>query len=241
MAKTNFENLKSTLKAHPEAQPIISHRRGATSNDAAPESFTHQPALDRHRRKCQICHHPSRREIETDFLHWRSSAEIAKEFGIADHSAICRHARATGLRDERQRRIAYALHPILEQGEDISFKTTANAIVSAVRTYAQINDEGRRLRTKPVTNIYITNESAPGAAFASPDLQSNVQYVPSLKGLSKLVSKSVFSDAAQDEVSRHSTPARDSAGVDVSRHSPLATRHCLSNRPIQELEDDSTH
>lgn len=219
MAKTNFENLKSILKAHPEARPIITHRRGDTS-DAADESFTHQPALDRHRRKCQICHHPYRREIESDFLRWRSSAEIAKEFGIADHSAICRHARATGLRDERQRRIAYALHPILEQAEDIFVKTTASTIVSAVRTYAQINDEGRRLRSKPVTNIYITNESAPGAAFANPDLQSDLQWVPGLKGVSRMLSN---------------------GGTKKFLAAVAPARRGGANRPIQELEDDSTH
>lgn len=213
MPATAFENLKSLLKAHPEARPIPNRRRNADQSPETTDSFAHQPAIDRHRRKCQICHHPYRREIEADFLRWRSSSEIAKEFGIADHSAICRHARATGLRDQRQRTVAYALHPILEQAEDVFLKTTASAIISAVRTYSQINDEGRRLRTKPVTNVYITNESGAEPLSSIPDLQ----FVPGLK-----------------EVARHSPAAPPSGGS-------LATRHRISNRPIPELEDDSTH
>ena len=156
MAKTNFENLKSLLKAYPEARPTT-----PTKPAAALDSLTPPPALDRHRRKCKICRHPDRIDIERDFLRWRSLREIASSFGIADPTSIWRHACATGLRYQRQRRIAYALHPILEQAEDTFLKPTPSAIISAVRTYSQINDEGRRLRSKPVTKIYYVNEPAP--------------------------------------------------------------------------------
>lgn len=160
MANTDFENLKRLLKAHPDAQPVIRPNRPA-SNHGDPESPANQPTLDRHRRKCQICRHPHRQEIENDFLRWRSTREIAESFGIADHSAICRHARAIGLTQQRECRVAYALHPILEQSEDFFLKLTPNAIVSAVRTYSQINDHGRRLRSKPVTNVYYVAQDDP--------------------------------------------------------------------------------
>ena len=255
MPATAFENLKSLLKVHPEIRPITRPNRTKTKSREATDSLTRPPAADRHRRKCQICHHPYRREIEADFLRWRSSAEIARDFGIADHSAICRHARATGLRDQRQRTVAYALHPILEQAEDIFLKTTASTIVSAVRTYAQINDEGRRLRSKPVTNIYITNESAPGTV---PPNLDDLQFVPGLKQVSRWVSQPRVSGSRAVDVSRRSpvpseveeppacpdrrvTRRISGSAVDVSRHSSPATSHCLSNRPIPELEDDSTH
>jgi hypothetical protein len=155
MARTQFETLANFLKAHPGTRPANTHRRGANANSDHKPS----PDLDRHRRKCKICRHPDRREIERDFLRWRSSADIAKDFGIVDHSSICRHARATGLRAQRQRNIAYALHPILEQSEDIFVKATPSNVISAVRTYSQINDEGRKLRSKPVTKIYYVNGS----------------------------------------------------------------------------------
>lgn len=157
MTKTNFENAKSFLKANPDAQPIARQQREISDS-------IHQPAPDRHRRKCQICHHPYRREIEADFLRWRSLREIASSFGLADQTSVWRHACATGLRDERQRRVAYALHPILEQSEDIFLKATPSTIISAVRTYSQINDEGRRLRSKPIERVYYVEQSRPADA-----------------------------------------------------------------------------
>lgn len=214
MAKTNFEGAKNFLKSHPDARPITRRQRDVTD-------FTHQPALDRHSRKCQVCHHPYRREIEADYLRWRSLREIASSFGLADQTSVWRHACATGLRDDRQRRIAYALHPLLEQSEDTFIKATPSAIISAVRTYSQINDEGRRRRTKPVTHIYVTNEAR--ADLSDLGLQSELHWVPGLK-----------------EVARHSLAAPPSGGPPISRHSTPARRGG-SNRNIQELEDDSTH
>jgi hypothetical protein len=159
MTKTDFENLKRLLKAHPEVQPIARPHRAANKRDE--ESPTRPPAFDRHRRKCLICRHPDRQEIERDFLRWRSTREIAQDFGLADHSSICRHTHATGLTQQRERRVAYALHPILEQGEDVFLKLTPNAIISAVRTYSQINDHGGKLRSKPVTNVYYVAQNDP--------------------------------------------------------------------------------
>jgi len=190
MARSHFETLANFLKDHPGAQPVNTRRRGANTN-RVPNRYN-PPDPDRHRRKCTICRHPRRDDIERDYLRWRSTAAIARDFGIFDHSSICRHALATGLQEQRFRLIAYALHPLLEQSEDLFVKATPSSIISAVRTYAQINDEGRRLRSKPVKEIhYVQQSESPGGGFQGLYLQ---------------------------------TPPKKA-----------------SIRPIQELEDDSTH
>ena len=218
MARSHFETLANFLKAHPGARPVNTRRRGASTNHAAPKRPKDYgpPDPDRHRRKCTICRHPHRLDIERDYLRWRSTADIARDFGIFDHSSICRHARATGLQRQRFRLIAYALHPLLEQSEDLFVKATPSSIISAVRTYAQINDEGRKIRSKPITKVYIVDprdESASRPAVS----------------------------ASQTGAKRPTTNLQPKRAPANSSHSPLATSHCLSNRPIQELEDDSTH
>ena len=164
MARSQFEILANFLKAHPGSRPANTHRRGRNTNSDRKLS----PDPDRHRRKCKICRHPQRDEIERDYLQWRTSRDIARSFGITDHTVIFRHAWATGLYQRRQRIIAYALHPLLEQSEDVFIKATPGAIISAVQTYSQINDEGRRIRHKPVTHVYIESPKDESATKLRP-------------------------------------------------------------------------
>lgn len=167
MPKTKFEGLKTILKAHPGAQPVTHRRTRTPQNDSAGPG-ARPPNPERHSRKCRICKHPDREAIESDFLRWRSSVDIAQDYGLPHHSAICRHARATGLFDRRDQTVAYALDPILEQSELVSIRATPGTIVSAVRAYAQINDEGKRLRSKRTTNIYfVTPEEISGQSTGS--------------------------------------------------------------------------
>lgn len=167
MPKTNFEELKTILKAHPEAQPLA-HRRTRTPQSDPAQPRARPPNPERHSRKCRICRHPDRDAIEFDFLRWRSSVAIAKDYGLPHHSAICRHARATGLFDRRDQTVAYALDPILEQSETVAIRATASTIVSAVTAYAKINGKGRWVRPKRINNIYfITPEEIPGQSPSS--------------------------------------------------------------------------
>jgi hypothetical protein len=155
MPKTNFQTTKTLLKSHPNARPVAPRGQGRAPQidwDAPP------PDPERHSRKCRICNHPDRADIEGDFLRWRPTAEIAREFGLPDHSSICRHARALGLYDRRGESICFALDPILEQADRVFSRLTPNSLISAVQTYAQINNKGKRVR--PVVhhhNINVTS------------------------------------------------------------------------------------
>jgi hypothetical protein len=40
--------------------------------------------LERHKRYCKICAHPSQENIEQDFVNWKSPTAITAEYGLAD-------------------------------------------------------------------------------------------------------------------------------------------------------------
>jgi len=48
-----------------KASPAISRRK----------QLEMKAALERHSRRCIICHHPEREAIEEEFLHWRAPLE----------------------------------------------------------------------------------------------------------------------------------------------------------------------
>jgi hypothetical protein len=119
-------------------------------------------ALTRHSRRCNVCKHPDREAIELDFLRWRSPDDIAKDYGIADHSSIYRHVHATGIFARRRQTIRLALEPLLERAHTV--KVTASAVISAVRLYAQMNDAGEWIRpVKTVIIHHVTDSVAPSS------------------------------------------------------------------------------
>jgi hypothetical protein len=97
--------------------------------------------LGRHERNCSICAHAGRAEIESEFVAWRSPAEIAREHGLADRASVYRHAHAFGLFAKRQRNVRAALEHILEKAGEV--EVTASAVVAAIQAYSKINAQGR--------------------------------------------------------------------------------------------------
>jgi hypothetical protein len=164
MPKTDFEVLQNLLMRFPSAAAVNRRGRDKTPKQAGELGSPQGPDPERHRRKCRICKHPNRDEIEFDYLRWKSTASIARTYGIADHSSICRHASATGLRERRMETVAFALEPILEQHELVFMRATPSSIISAVRAYSQLNQRGQKIRPKRVTNIYYATEPHPAAA-----------------------------------------------------------------------------
>jgi|HubBroStandDraft_5_1064220.scaffolds.fasta_scaffold00498_5 hypothetical protein len=97
-------------------------------------------ALSRHARKCTVCRHKDRADIDADFLHWHSAENIAAENNL-DRAAIYRHAHSTGLVNERMRNIRYAAIHIAEQAESVT--PTAGQVLQAIRACTLIDDEGK--------------------------------------------------------------------------------------------------
>jgi hypothetical protein len=111
-----------------------------------PITPTETPAPDRHERKCLICNHPDRDAIEEDFLHWHSPSAIASRFDVTRDS-IYRHAHATRLFSRRAGKIRSVLDLIIEQAE--SAKVTGDTIISAIRAYCCVTDDGRWIEPPP--------------------------------------------------------------------------------------------
>jgi len=91
----------------------------------------------RHARKCTICRRADRKDLEDAFLRWRDRDSIVNEFRLAHHSAIYRHAHATGLIARRKANLYTALEYIIEQAQSV--KPTASAVITAVRICAQMD------------------------------------------------------------------------------------------------------
>ena len=116
-----------------------------------------RPDLQRHARKCHICHHPQRAEIEDDFLNRHGPNDIVKDYRLPHWSVIYRHANAFGLRARRNENIRTVLDIFLEQAE--SAPVTANAILRAIRAYSCLKDDGTWVEL-PKKVVYQTDRKA---------------------------------------------------------------------------------
>jgi hypothetical protein len=105
------------------------------------EKRRHRASLARHSRKCSVCHHPDREFIDADYRRWSSPETIARQYKISHHSVVYRHADATGLRTQRRAALRATLEHFIEQAENV--RVTAHSLVSAVRLYSQINNQGQ--------------------------------------------------------------------------------------------------
>jgi hypothetical protein len=94
-----------------------------------------------HARKCTVCNHPQRDEIENQFVYWGHPGTIVKEFGLRHRTALYRHARALKLYEARTANLRSALEHIIERATVT--KVTADSIVRAVQTYAHIDAKGK--------------------------------------------------------------------------------------------------
>lgn len=132
--KDNMKNA-SALETTTEQPP---------ENRSGPKEKVHaRAALRRHARKCSVCRHPNRTEIEQDFLCWHSPDAIAKNYGIADHSSIYRHAHAAGLFERRNQTLRLALGPIIEKA--MTVRVTADAVIRAAIVCVNLNSGIRPL------------------------------------------------------------------------------------------------
>ena len=116
-----------------------------------------EDALKRHRRKCKICRHPGRDDIEQDYRDWAKPAEIAREYDIDDRS-LYRHLKAVGLIDSRRSNLQIILERIIERGPEKP--VSGDTIIRAVRAHACLTDDNKWV--EPVRRvIYIHQQIDP--------------------------------------------------------------------------------
>jgi hypothetical protein len=100
-----------------------------------------QPDPERHERKCSICNHADRDEIEQAFLRWEHIDHITRYFKLPTYRAIYRHAHATGLIIRRRNNIFPILENILETSRDVV--VSGDTLLRALRMYTHLNETGR--------------------------------------------------------------------------------------------------
>jgi hypothetical protein len=122
--------------AVPARKPQRSHRR----RPPVAESKNETP-LDRHARKCVICHHLDRELLEQDFLNWHPAGTIAYDYNLRDTRVVYRHAHATGIYARRMKNVRMVAAHIIEKVEDLT--PTAGHVLQAIRALSRIDDDGR--------------------------------------------------------------------------------------------------
>jgi hypothetical protein len=144
----------------PESLPAKELAKQSTTQK---EDLTMLPAEERHQRKCLVCHHPDREEIEEEYIHWRDVWYLAKQYDIADPRSIDRHARAFGLVEQRRENRRYMLDRVLE-----SFPSgaTAHSVIQAIRAYSCLTDDNRWVEPATRVEYVITANRAPAAPEA---------------------------------------------------------------------------
>jgi hypothetical protein len=144
--------------------------------------------LERHRRRCIVCHHPEREAIEEEFFHWRNVWEIGRQYQLVDYRTIYRHARATGLNLERRENLHSALDCIVEWSEDV--RPTGDVILRAMRAYSCIDSHGRW--TDPPKQVIIS--TFPGPRPTNPPAPSGSNPPSSAPGSQSSTSNSTSSE-----------------------------------------------
>ena len=119
----------------------------------------HETSSSRHQRKCTICHHADREEIEQMFLHWFSASSIYRRFLLKDRSSIYDHAHATGLYARRRKNMRCALENIIERSDECPI--SSNGIVRAIKAYCSLTDAGEWI--EPASRVvYISTSDSAG-------------------------------------------------------------------------------
>lgn len=72
------------------------------------------PDPERHARKCTICHHERREEIDEKYLDWSPIGDICSEFNIEERN-LYRHVQALGLDEKKRQNSARYLQRIMER------------------------------------------------------------------------------------------------------------------------------
>jgi hypothetical protein len=175
---------------------------------------------------------PNRKDIEQEFLRWRSPDRIAQDYKIPDHSSIYRHVHATGIFARRRKAVRAALEPIIECAEFV--RVTASSLVKAIYAHTHINENGEWINHPTHHTVIVQHVNVP---------QENNR-----SDASGTASPVAAPPAAQPAAKDSSSPLRcfpesAAAGEGSALAIPLNSANAESrelNRQIQELEHAPT-
>ena len=96
--------------------------------------------LDKHRRRCTVCKHPQREEIEDQFLGFQSPRSLERKFELPETS-VYRHAKALRLYSKRENSLVVALGRIIEKGVTNLPQITATNLIEAIKAQAKLTGQ----------------------------------------------------------------------------------------------------
>ena len=206
-ARAASPKLKSKSKPKPKSKSKPSSRRRTVV------CFLPQPepsSLNYHQRKCQICKHPRREEIEEDFINWCKADEIVDVYQLEGYRAVYRHAHATGLFDRRRLNLRFAAETLVEEVNCVD--PCADAVLRAIRTCTRLNDRGEW--NEPPSRVIISSggrvDPITGRPVAEP--------LPAL-ALKTLVNAQIPNQAPRGvEILLDSSPSPETAAPSSDRH-----------------------
>lgn len=140
-----------------------------TETEALDEDDSELTAIERHARKCSICHHPELQSIDEAFLHWRSPLTIMHCFGILSETTIYRHAHAFNFFALRNRNLPSALGNVIEDIDKRVF--TGTEMINAVRALAHFNEDGRWISPTSKSEIVYSMQRPHAVQAALPAAQ----------------------------------------------------------------------
>jgi hypothetical protein len=163
--------LQKIWDLHPDSRPVpkrnspepLPAEESEEQANSQQENLTMLPVQDRHQRKCAVCRHPDRDEIEEEFIHWHDVWHLAKKYNIQDYRSIYRHARVFGLIERRRENRRYMLDRVLES---FPSSTNANSVIQAIRAYSCLTDDNRWVEPATRVEYTITANRAPVAPEA---------------------------------------------------------------------------
>jgi hypothetical protein len=131
--------------------------------------------MDHHERKCVICHHPKRADLEEDFLNWRNGELLCKEYKLPNYRPIYRHARATGLYQCRRENLRFAAELLIADVDQA--RPGPDTIFRAINTCARLTDRGEWIEA--VKRVIVST----GGQLAAPAPESQPAPAPELHQL----------------------------------------------------------
>ncbi len=138
-SSTKIADAKSAPVPRPASRRRLLGERSYRRKDGADAPAPNSP-LERHARKCAVCHHNDREDIEIDFLHWHDPEDIAADFSLRSARVIYRHARATGLYQRRIHNVRDVAALVASRAENA--KPSGATVLKAVRALSLINEMG---------------------------------------------------------------------------------------------------
>jgi hypothetical protein len=112
-------------------------------------------ALERHRRKCQVCRHPDREDIEWEYTEWFKPSAIARHYQI-DERSLYRHLEAVGLTSRRRANLRGVLENILQRGAEVPI--TGNTIIRAVKAFCSLTDDNQWQEPAKISTFKVQTE-----------------------------------------------------------------------------------